>query len=178
MKKMILLLLSGLLIVSMAGSALAGVQLVPQGEVNSDGEFIVLPNSVGYINITVDQMGTQDYTMFLNVSEPNDAFTAEIVGSDNGGILNTNAVASYGTPSIAKTLHLAYANTYKAKIKISRNDKTDLGIVRLVLNGIQYPVYVSADSKIVTAPEFPTIALPVAGVLGLLFVFGRKKEGL
>ncbi len=27
-------------------------------------------------------------------------------------------------------------------------------------------------------PEFPTVALPVAGVLGLLFVFGRKKEGL
>jgi hypothetical protein len=27
-------------------------------------------------------------------------------------------------------------------------------------------------------PEFPTVALPVAAMLGLLFVFGRKKEGL
>ncbi|MFY1113362.1 MAG: PEF-CTERM sorting domain-containing protein, partial [Methanosarcinaceae archaeon] len=27
-------------------------------------------------------------------------------------------------------------------------------------------------------PEFPTIALPIAAILGLVFIFGRKKEGL
>ncbi|AKB33636.1 hypothetical protein MSSIH_2946 [Methanosarcina siciliae HI350] len=27
-------------------------------------------------------------------------------------------------------------------------------------------------------PEFPTIAAPIAGIIGLLFIFGRKKEGL
>jgi len=27
-------------------------------------------------------------------------------------------------------------------------------------------------------PEFPTVALPVAAILGLVFIFGRKKEGL
>ncbi len=27
-------------------------------------------------------------------------------------------------------------------------------------------------------PEFPTVALPVAAILGLFFIFGRKKEGL
>jgi len=27
-------------------------------------------------------------------------------------------------------------------------------------------------------PEFPTIAVPIVAVLGLLFVFGRKKQGL
>jgi len=25
-------------------------------------------------------------------------------------------------------------------------------------------------------PEFPTVAIPVAAVLGLIFVFGRRKE--
>ncbi|RXA20992.1 PEF-CTERM sorting domain-containing protein [Methanosarcina sp. MSH10X1] len=27
-------------------------------------------------------------------------------------------------------------------------------------------------------PEFPTVAAPIAGIIGLLFVFGRRKEGL
>ncbi|WP_048173532.1 PEF-CTERM sorting domain-containing protein [Methanosarcina siciliae] len=27
-------------------------------------------------------------------------------------------------------------------------------------------------------PEFPTIAAPIAAILGLVFIFGRKKEGL
>jgi hypothetical protein len=36
-------------------------------------------------------------------------------------------------------------------------------------------VIVTAEAKI---PEFPTVAAPVAAVLGLLFVFGRKKGGL
>jgi hypothetical protein len=30
----------------------------------------------------------------------------------------------------------------------------------------------------VNIPEFPTLALPIAAILGLVFVFGRKKEGL
>ncbi len=36
----------------------------------------------------------------------------------------------------------------------------------------------SSGSLSVETPEFPTVALPVAGILGLLFIFGRKKEGL
>ncbi|AKB17601.1 hypothetical protein MSWHS_0738 [Methanosarcina sp. WWM596] len=27
-------------------------------------------------------------------------------------------------------------------------------------------------------PEFPTVAAPIAAILGLFFIFGRKKEGL
>ncbi|WP_269849888.1 PEF-CTERM sorting domain-containing protein [Methanosarcina horonobensis] len=27
-------------------------------------------------------------------------------------------------------------------------------------------------------PEFPAIALPIASIIGLIFVFGRKKEEL
>jgi hypothetical protein len=38
---------------------------------------------------------------------------------------------------------------------------------------------IAASSTIVTGvPEFPTVALPIAAVIGLVFIFGRKKEGL
>ena len=36
----------------------------------------------------------------------------------------------------------------------------------------------SRDGQLTLVPEFPTVALPVAAVLGLLFMFGRKKEKL
>ena len=39
-------------------------------------------------------------------------------------------------------------------------------------------VVVELKGAQLSIPEFPTVAIPVAGVLGLLFVFGRKKEGL
>jgi hypothetical protein len=32
---------------------------------------------------------------------------------------------------------------------------------------------VSPETKV---PEFPTVAVPVAAILGLLIIFGRKKE--
>ena len=31
-------------------------------------------------------------------------------------------------------------------------------------------------TDVTAVPEFPTVALPVAAILGLIFVFGRKKE--
>jgi hypothetical protein len=39
-------------------------------------------------------------------------------------------------------------------------------------------VVVELKGANLSIPEFPTVALPVAGVLGILFVFGRKKGDL
>ena len=39
-------------------------------------------------------------------------------------------------------------------------------------------IVVKMDNVNVNVPEFPTVALPVAAVLGLIFVFGRKKGDL
>jgi hypothetical protein len=36
----------------------------------------------------------------------------------------------------------------------------------------------STSVNVKAVPEFPTLALPVASILGLIFIFGRKKEGL
>jgi len=43
---------------------------------------------------------------------------------------------------------------------------------------LTYDISLTATKTITAVPEFPTVALPVAAILGLVFIFGRKKEGL
>lgn len=45
-------------------------------------------------------------------------------------------------------------------------------VVKISWNG-DLSNWVGGDTNI---PEFPTVALPVAAILGLMFVFGRKKQ--
>lgn len=68
----------------------------------------------------------------------------------------------------------------------------DSGVVQVTLtntnlpNGAYCKVSIGDTSTIIAAgttyvqqvPEFPTVALPVAAILGLVFIFGRRKEGL
>jgi hypothetical protein len=39
-------------------------------------------------------------------------------------------------------------------------------------------IHVKASTEAASVPEFPTVAAPIAAIIGLFFVFGRKKEGL
>lgn len=41
------------------------------------------------------------------------------------------------------------------------------------INGIDSAKFSNGNAEI---PEFPTVALPVAAILGLMFIFGRRKE--
>lgn len=73
---------------------------------------------------------------------------------------------------------------------------TDVGVITLSLNAGANPSALyritieggdelnpadldfGSASRNLQVPEFPTIALPIAAILGLVFIFGRKKEGL
>ncbi len=70
---------------------------------------------------------------------------------------------------------------------------TDIGVITITntagIEGASYLITISAGATGVefggaasrhvdSIPEFPTVALPVAAILGLVFIFGRKKEGL
>jgi hypothetical protein len=59
-----------------------------------------------------------------------------------------------------------YAFAFEDLITGSDNDYQDI------------VVEVSSNNQLTLVPEFPTVAVPVAAVLGLLFMFGRKKEKL
>lgn len=58
--------------------------------------------------------------------------------------------------------------------------KVNIGSTRQVGTGEISKEFVltSASTTVSNIPEFPTVALPVAAILGLVFIFGRKKDGL
>lgn len=179
MKKIILLLLSGLLIACMAGSALANVVItIPAADKDSEGRFVVLPGHDGYMSLELSDMTTQSYSETLTISDQN-AVSAEIVDSDHSNLLNLGPVSKSAGLSISQELGLIKnSDTILAKIKVHRNEKTDLAQVTVVFAGHTYTTPVVASGKVVAAPEFPTVALPVAAVIGLIFIFGRKRGDL
>jgi hypothetical protein len=82
-----------------------------------------------------------------------------------------------GTDSKASTLTLhvpenAIPGTYSHTVEASALNQYDQVIGqttgRITINVI--------DTDVTSVPEFPTVALPVAAILGLLFIIGRKKE--
>jgi hypothetical protein len=172
MKKMLLVLVSGLLIACMAGSAMATTLEVTPSSV------VVAPNSEETVDVIVSDFPTDNYDLSLSVSQPADAISAEILNSDNLGLLNLGPV-DFTNPLVNKQIVLSTGQVVHAKLKISRNDLTDDGTVIIKIDNLQKTLHIEAsETVVVEAPEFPTVAAPVAAVLGLLFVFGRKKGGL
>ena len=53
---------------------------------------------------------------------------------------------------------------------------TATNITRAVGNQERYLLLASAEEPITTVPEFTTIAIPVAAILGLLFLFNHRKR--
>jgi hypothetical protein len=83
--------------------------------------------------------------------------------------------------------------TLPAAFTPTATDDTDVGVINVALdpaalNGAQYRVTIkagdeevdidfgSASRNIESIPEFPTIALPIAAILGLAFFMQRRKE--
>ncbi|RPJ76175.1 MAG: PEF-CTERM sorting domain-containing protein, partial [Alphaproteobacteria bacterium] len=68
--------------------------------------------------------------------------------------------------------------------KITLKEGLDNGLVYGISIGASrggvdtYRDYSVQSREITSVPEFPTVAAPIAGIIGLLFVFGRKKDGL
>jgi len=172
MKKILLLLVSGLLIACMAGSAMATSVVINPSTV------VVSPNSYETVDLTISQFPTDAYALTLEVSEPADAISAQIINSDNSGLLNLGPV-NFANPSVSKPIILNDGQEVHAQIKISRNDMTDEGTVTVTVDNQRQTIHIVGSETVgVNVPEFPTVAAPIAAVLGLLFVFGRKKEGL
>lgn len=81
--------------------------------------------------------------------------------TDNAGEFNSPALG-YRTYKVI--IQLPDGSTYEKVIKFDKWHNSEV------------TVEVSACTPPADIPEFPTIALPVAAILGLAFVFGRKKE--
>lgn len=173
MKKILLLLISSLLIASMAGSAMAlpydAFLWNEAGTGASPSDIDLAPGQSKVLSYHGENINSLAFGVPLRYS-----YDVDVKPGSSGS--EDDIIVSFSHDSFVPTGPLS----------------TDVGVIT-VTNvkgpvGAQYLVKVSAGedgiefgmaSRTVNSiPEFPTVALPVAAILGLVFVFGRKKDGL
>ena len=176
MKKINQIVIALIVLMSTIGFASATMTISPSPiEVNviSDAETIITVKHTD----NEAYMATGHFSIFLNNGAP--LLSSELQGTiDNGanwGSIGSSAPHNTymdGTDFISEW-------TFKVKDNGDANDNTQVGT--------EYDIYFesensattirgSATSDTTAVPEFPTIALPVAAILGLAFFFQRRRE--
>jgi hypothetical protein len=196
MKKLTLIFVSILLITCLAGSAMAtepvndeslisatnGVIVAPAGQ-STPVTINLFPYSVG--GTTIIQANTFHEVM-LQLTVTNPTITVTLPTKDWQGNtatwLDKNNYRIYTLTSSNNVAYLAnqkFTTTSSIVAYVYTSVQTSSGSLTASIDrdpDCQH-VYIATDTdKITSVPEFPTVALPVAGILGLLLVFGRKKE--
>lgn len=95
------------------------------------------------------------FGLYLKPQGPTDTTTYYTQASLNPG--QQSRVKVYQDKTIKTTFYVCFED-------LTDNDYND--------------VIIKLSSVSVNVPEFPTVALPVAAILGLIFVFGRRKGDL
>jgi hypothetical protein len=174
MKKMLLLLVSGLLIVGLAGSASASntvltpddVIITPDGESAASADTSIRINTPGTYHVTLT--ATDGLFAYLESSDP------ITVGSSGNWASSGSSLSSSSFTSVVQTYNgnLHIKGTRPGTVTVTTYSETSGDSITQ-----SYSVY-SAETVNVSVPEFPTVTLPIAALIGLVFVFGCKKEGL
>ena len=171
MKKMTLFLISGLLVLLLSGAAMAG-------DINLDPD----PDAKGYYY--VDEGQNLDVSLTLGGFVVGQQYTIYVT-VDGAGL--TGTISDFADIAIApvnggetKSYTFTYSGDSTGKINVARGTGANQGSVEIVIKkgaeNVANKNFAAAWMDII--PEFPTVALPVAAILGLVFIFGRKKEGL
>ncbi|WP_440954699.1 PEF-CTERM sorting domain-containing protein [Methanosarcina sp. Mfa9] len=172
MKKILLLLVSGLLVLSLAGPAMAiGIDFPPSSYVNGVPNVYITPDgiTVTKLSTVVTTSVAGDYAFLIETDT--DSLEASIENLNGGSI----SWGSY-TSSSTSTINLGVAN-YDCDLYVRGSTDGLITIYATGPDGAEPPQEVEVFVKS-NIPEFPTVALPVAAILGLVFIFGRRKEGL
>ena len=184
MKKLTLFtLICGMLLISLAAPAAAStsftnvpalLKIVPDG-IKETKSTIILHNDAW----NSDQNGRSFGTTTNNA----DLEAKVIVDSNGDNIFNGADVSTgWGSNGVISQAHFT-STKVDTPVQLIVRGKTD-GFVDidtsdgLTLDMANFKFHRAEVTVDVQIPEFPTVALPVAGILGILFVFGRKKEGL
>jgi hypothetical protein len=185
MKKMILVLVSGLLIACMAGSAMAnpaGMEVRLNGKLIGPGTSIsVIPGNEYTLNVKtflIDYRFTSNQNMPREITVTTNSFGSKTVEAKL--LAPGKSWTAFGT-SVTDTYTAEYPTTeYNYQVKFVANSAGHIQIRDAGSNDNSntFNIDVAEEGYGINIPEFPTVALPIASVLGLLFVFGRKKEGL
>lgn len=178
MKKILLLIVSGLLIACMAGSAMAtSIVIIDQNgqEVSNGGTIYLKVGDTVKLTPKFTYDGTDN-----NIAGVATSYTLNKVGI---GSADPSNIELSGPATFKLPLTTSNPSIYEDK------DANGEGVISVhLLGGTEKDSYmlgigsdtffISASVKTTTVPEFPTVALPVAAILGLVFIFGRKKEEL
>jgi hypothetical protein len=183
MKKIVLLILSGLLIASIAGSALAtpaSSVLINKdtGDTISDKDLNLQQNVP--LNI---QFKVTAYTPAESDHTYTYGYAVTVLQNKNGNMIGSKSDINVVPPTPA-TFYLptitsgtgTFLDSKFTTVTLLNSVKDAQGAPAIykITIGDEGFILTSASTN-VSVPEFPTVALPVAAVLGLLFVFGRKK---
>ena len=189
MRKMLLLLISGLLIACIAGSAMAGgsgggsgfktdedliqtvngddVVAVPEDSSTQITLDLTGPYPAGYANVKISVSGSG-----YKVTIPKEGIF------NKGSISNNDLIVSNGDP-FYKTLWIPDKTTHKLTVEDTDPGDNGPATLTVTVDGICTCTQVIDTATLTNEiPEFPSVAVPIAAVLGLVFIFGRKKEGL
>lgn len=170
MKKTLLLLVSGLLITCMAGSAMAYDAFIWNGEGTGAATVPIqlAPGESKTLSYHGENIDARAFGLDLPYSysvEPSDSLGSE------GDIS-----VIFSDPSFTPTTSIS---TDTGVITITNTGGVEGASYLVTISAGTYGVEFGAASRRVDSiPEFPTVALPVAALIGLVFIFGRKKEEL
>ncbi|MDI9395932.1 MAG: PEF-CTERM sorting domain-containing protein [Euryarchaeota archaeon] len=176
MNKLGTLIISGLLIACMAGSAMADpgdIELWDenfQNRVDSGsmirlkaGESIYISTLINYFDSAGSpELGVYNYGVELEYF--GGAQEGDFIVECPDSFTLTEGGSPYSDQGVIKITRSNREIPYGAYCRISIGDEN-----RILASGTTYAQNI---------PEFPTVALPVAAILGLVFIFGRKKEEL
>lgn len=188
MKKILLLLVSCLLIACMAGSAMAAASCTLVNSTTHtpiSGDLSLANGESLSTKLQVTGIGNGDLNIPWTIK-----YDVNPLPSSNGpvGSKNDVGVIIVGTNQFT----LTSTNNYLSNAVITIiMDGAPVGASYKVSVGAYYDnpndgtsssitagdITLAATSQNITAvPEFPTVALPIAALIGLVFIFGRKKE--
>lgn len=172
MKKILLLIVSGLLIACMAGSAMAAY-------ITIDGD----PTASNIVTINPSGGSTSVNLVFSSLDNIESSHIAEVETQCNveGGTLEARITGLPGdketdwalTNGLKNVAYIPGAVSFPCVLEV-KGTADGYIIIRDIDTQTSQKVQVYVNANI---PEFPTVALPVAAILGLVFIFGRKKEG-
>ena len=167
-----------MVLLSMVGfaSASASMAIGPSLDLDTNGGGSVTWDVAVTVSGTTPNNGLVSQT--LNFDNLHADVTGVLVGADSvSNALITSSTPMGGTTG-AITWHPTLPGTYYFKYTVTVSNTpalTSYGLELFTIGVSTTSLNPSANVN-VSVPEFPTIALPVAAILGLAFIFQRRKE--
>ena len=174
MKKTIKLLIGILLFAVVSANTAFAIDVYPDGY--SSGEEIELDTSeLQEIQVETDLAASATGAHTITVRTNHYSVQAKNEAGDSWQTLTGTYNSVLGEMEYVFSW-TGYDDEVLVKITNDIGASNGQHIVGVILDGATNPTDISTIVVTTSIPEFPTIALPIAAILGLAFIFQRRKE--